>query len=81
MTKEHFECEMNRAETFRRITSDPEEQSYFAGLVRGLRRAYHGENFGTIEEHEKHMNILEDDLDVMRRAWGEGYRAGIGGTS
>lgn len=44
------------------------------GYQRGLRKKYHGENFGTAEEHEKWL-LLGLDGD-HRVELGEGYRAG-----
>jgi len=49
MDKATFEHEMNRAKTFQGLETDRAE--YWIGYQRGLRRAYHGESFGTAEEH------------------------------
>ncbi len=49
MTQGEFESQMLKAETFRRLG---ERSDYWAGFMRGLRRAFHGENFGTADEHE-----------------------------
>ena len=47
------------------------------GYQRGLRRHYHGERFGTIEEHERWMSLgLHGD---HRLELGDGYRAGFAG--
>ena len=73
MTEQQFVHEMTKAETFRKLGDRPE---YWAGYIRGLRRAYHGENFGTSEEHELWLSLSGDD-DESRRDRGQGYRAGL----
>lgn len=47
---------------------------YSEGYKRGLRRLYHGPNFGPDNEHEKWMS-----LEGSRAELGEGYRDGFGG--
>ena len=64
MEQATFERLMLKAETLHR-----DNPNYLAGYRRGLRRRYHGEKFGTSEEHEKWM--AAEDLR------GEGYRAGF----
>lgn len=50
---------------------------YAAGYQRGLRRLYHGEVFGTDEDHAKWMSLgLNGDL---REELGRGYRDGYEG--
>ena len=49
---------------------------YSAGYQRGLRRLYHGENFGTAAEHEKWLAL---GLDDPRADQGNGYRDGFAG--
>lgn len=70
MTKQKFQRLMNMAKTFQKIDSDRSE--YWAGFQRGLRRNFHGENFGTEDEHEKWMNPGDH-----RKQLGTGYRAGF----
>jgi hypothetical protein len=60
------------------LLSDPDGQEYWAGYLRGMRRCYHGENFGTEAEHGLWMS-LADEADRLRRYRGLGYRAGAGG--
>jgi hypothetical protein len=74
MNQQDFEMEMRKAKGLGGV--DPDRQDFWAGYARGLRRAYHGENFGTREEHEKWWSLVDDD-DVSRRQRGEGYRAGF----
>jgi len=50
---------------------------YGAGYQRGLRRLYHGDNFGTEQEHLQWMDLgTEGDL---REELGRGYRDGFEG--
>ena len=67
---------MRRADTMRRAEDDPVRESWFAGYTRGLRRAHHGENFGTQAEHEMWL-AAESSNDSQRAALGRGYRAGL----
>ena len=50
---------------------------FAAGYQRGLRRLYHGEIFGTTEEHEKYMSLGANG--DHRTELGDGYRAGFSG--
>jgi hypothetical protein len=47
---------------------------YGAGYQRGLRRHYHGEQFGTAAEHETWMT-----MSGHRQEQGDGYRDGFAG--
>ena len=47
---------------------------YAAGYQRGLRRHYHGEQFGTEAEHQQWLG-----LDGHRQELGDGYRDGVEG--
>ena len=67
---------MRRADTLRRIDDDPLHSPWFAGYMRGLRRAHHGERFGTQAEHDLWMSA-EHSPDPQRAALGRGYRAGL----
>ena len=77
ITKERFEHEMKKAKTFQGI--EPDRADYWIGYQRGLRRAYHGENFGTEREHTLWLEAVNSD-DPMRMARGEGYRDGLRGA-
>jgi len=50
---------------------------YGAGYQRGLRRHYHGEAFGTADEHTKWSGLGEDG--DHRAELGRGYRDGLAG--
>ena len=65
MDYDEFKTKMAMAQTFARL----ENQQYWNAYQRGLRRKYHGENFGTIEEHKQWMSI-DDNRGV-------GYRDGF----
>ena len=62
MDFEQFKREMGLAETM----AKRERENYWRGYQRGLRRAYHGNKFGTPEEHEKFLDAV-NSLDEGRR--------------
>lgn len=72
----NFQSLMRRADTLRRLESDPINESWWTGYMRGLRRAHHGERFGTTAEHEMWLSASESS-DPKRAALGRGYRAGM----
>jgi len=72
ITEQKFKSKMCHAETMRRY-AEPERAEYWAGYIRGLRRAYHGENFGTEVEHKRWLSCI-NDRDEQR---GQGYRDGL----
>lgn len=67
-----FERELWRARTHMQVES--QRAPYWLGYQRGLRRRYHGESYGTQEEHELWMSKAESD-DPIEAQKGEGYRA------
>ena len=67
---------MGRADTLRRRESDPVRAEWFVGYMRGLRRAHHGEKFGSRAEHEMWLAAAESE-DPTRSALGRGYSAGL----
>jgi hypothetical protein len=71
---------MTAADTFRRLSSEPDEQDFWSGYQRGLRRNHHGEKFGTAEEHKLWLS-LADDVDPSRKMRGLGYRSGFDGQN
>ena len=74
MTREEFISEMTKAKTFQGLG---DRSDYWAGYQRGLRRQFHGESFGTAEEHKKWSLLWLAD-DPSRRELGLGYLAGLG---
>ena len=71
-----FTTLMRRADTLRRFESDPVRGAWWTGYMRGLRRAHHGQSFGTGAEHMLFMSAANSD-DATRAALGRGYRAGL----
>jgi len=71
MEKQTFEHEMAKAKTFHDLG---EKTDYYRGYMRGLRRKFHGEKFGTDAEHEKWMSLI---TDPCRAETGQGYRDGF----
>lgn len=69
-----FRSLMRRADTLRR--HDPDHGPWWTGYIRGMRRAHHGDNFGTAAEHELYLSAA-DSPDPQRAALGRGYRAGL----
>lgn len=81
-----FASLMRRADTLRRAESDPVKSDWWVGYMRGLRRAHHGESFGTESEHQMWLSLGEIDANMSskqavhsasRAALGRGYRAGL----
>lgn len=71
-----FASLMRRADTLRRVEPDPVRAEWWVGYMRGLRRAHHGERFGTEAEHDLWFSAAES-TDSQRAALGRGYRAGL----
>lgn len=67
---------LRRADTLRRLETDHLREAWYAGYVRGLRRAHHGERFGSDAEHALWLS-LADEPEAGRAALGSGYRAGL----
>lgn len=67
---------VRRADTLRRVESDPVRIAGWTGYLRGLRRAHHGDSFGTAAEHALYLAAVESD-DPERAALGRGYAAGL----
>jgi len=77
MDKKTFLHEMARADTMRHV--DPPRAEYWCGFTRGLRRAHHGERFGTAAEHDLWLAAADSD-DPTRADRGRGYRDGMQAT-
>ena len=71
-----FASLMRRADTLRRVESDPIRGDWWTGYMRGLRRAHHGESFGSQAEHDLWLSAA-DSSDPSRAALGRGYAAGL----
>lgn len=72
MDEKKFRSLMRMAGSFYKL--DPDRSDYWRGFQRGLRRLYHGEKFGTAEDHQKRMTCRNGDY---RRDLQTGYRAGF----
>jgi len=72
----NFQSLMRRADTMRRIETNYLHEAWWTGYIKGLRRAHHGERFGTQAEHELFLSTSES-TDPSRAALGRGYRAGL----
>ena len=72
----NFSSLMRRADTLRRIESDPIRAEWWVGYMRGLRRAHHGKRFGTEAEHDLWLSASAS-TDPSRAALGRGYVAGL----
>lgn len=72
----NFKSLMRRADTMRRIETDYLREAWWTGYIKGLRRAHHGEKFGTEAEHELWLSAI-DSPDESRAALGRGYHAGL----
>ncbi len=51
--------------------------AYWEGFERGLRRQYHGDKFGTEQEHALWLSFADDGADPSHRERGLGYRDGL----
>lgn len=71
-----FASLMRRADTLRRLESNPVHSEWWVGYMRGLRRAHHGAQFGTQAEHDLWHSAVESP-DPQRAALGRGYLAGL----
>jgi len=71
-----FASLMRRADTLRRVESDAVLSAWWTGYMRGLRRAHHGEQFGTQAEHDLWLSAV-DSPNQQRAALGRGYAAGL----
>lgn len=67
MKKTVFERELLKADSFKSTNN-----KYWSGYIRGLRRRYHGADFGEPGDHEKWIGFTRDPR-------GDGYRAGYRG--
>jgi len=72
MKKQKFQSLLGMAKTFQCVDSN--RADFWQGYQRGIRRLYHGENFGGVEEHEQFLNCRDGEY---RRDLQSGYRAGF----
>ena len=72
MDRKIYEREMIRVKTMMDVGDD---QNYCMGYQRGLRRKFHGENFGTDDEYNLWLSAA-DSSDPSRKHRGQGYHDG-----
>jgi hypothetical protein len=75
MDEAKFMAEMAKA----RASDKHGERSvaYWQGYERGLRRQYHGDKFGTPQEHALWLSLADGGSDPSSRERGQGYRDGL----
>lgn len=71
-----FASLVRRADTMLRVEGDPIKAEWWRGYLRGLRRAHHGDRFGSATEHETFLAAADSD-DPLRASLGRGYAAGL----
>ncbi|MFA7177608.1 MAG: hypothetical protein WC114_10195 [Smithellaceae bacterium] len=77
MNEKKFQRLWRSAKTLSQVDETPNANEFWNSYIRGLRRNYHGENFGNPGEHETWMALTGPD--ETRRFRGIGYRAGFEG--
>ena len=80
MNQETFARNLTAAQTFRDLSPTVLSADFWTAYMRGLRRKYHGNTFGTKHQHDLWRLSAHSD-DPQRRARGEGYAAGILGKT
>ena len=80
MTESEFQHNVAGANSLRSFYGLP-DVDFWDGYARGIRRNYHGDNFGTADEHRLWMALANETGDDQRRFRGIGYRAGFDGLS
>lgn len=74
LSEDQFNAQMTYAQTQRDLGED--NKSYWVGYMRGLRRGFYRENFGTPQEHQTWWEYFKS-VDPDRKQLGTGYRDGI----
>ena len=78
MTEQEFQNNISGADTFHRFGGNPDVY-YWEGYGRGLRRNYHAEEFGTLDDHLLWSSMATDSENQQRRYRGIGYLVGLDG--
>ena len=71
LKKSLFDIEMTKAE----VMGGVERAAYWTGYINGLKRRFHGESFGSQEEHD-HWMIAARTGDAEQKEQSQGYRDG-----
>jgi hypothetical protein len=74
MDENRFLSLMRKARNYSYLHGDPD---YWHGYQRGLRRGFHGELFGTDDEHNRWVRLADEGRDQASRDRGRGYRDGL----
>jgi ribosome-binding protein aMBF1 (putative translation factor) len=74
LKKSLFDVEMTKAE----VMGGVERAAYWNGYKNGLQRRFHGEAFGTRQEHERQMAAADGDEEQKEQS--RGYRDGYLGV-
>ncbi len=80
LEKHIFELELNRGLSMLCCSTETEDAAYWNGYVRGVRKNFHGENYGTGEEHQLWLTLI-CERNIRRHSIGKGYRDGLAGKS
>lgn len=83
MNEPEFKSNMLAAQTFHGLSSTQQydgSSDFWMGYIRGLRRCYHGNNFGTEVEHKTWLSF-DDSPDLACRMRTLGYRTGLAGEN
>jgi hypothetical protein len=75
LKKSLFEIEMTKAE----VMGGVERAAYWTGYKNGLQRRFHGEAFGTRQEHDRWLSAAADG-DEEQKEQSRGYRDGYLGV-
>lgn len=78
MTESEFQRSAAGGKTLAGLSDFPDNE-YWTGYQRGLRRHFHGDRFGTADEHRLWLSLSAETDDDARRFRGIGYRAGFDG--
>ena len=73
MDEATFKAKLFHAEIMSDVDNRPD---YWRGYIRGLRRAYHGESFGTDQEHTLWLSLADRDTEQDQQR-GLGYSDGL----
>jgi DNA-binding transcriptional regulator YiaG len=72
LKKTLFDIEMTKAE----VMGGVERPAYWAGYKNGLQRRFHGETFGTRQEHDRWMDAAgaeDEEISEQSRGYRDGY--------
>ncbi len=75
MDEQTFQSFLRRAQA----AQAGDDSGYWRGYQRGLRRAYHGEAFGSSNEHRLWLEFAGSG-GPLKAALGRGYRDGLAGV-